>query len=194
MPLAPFSNIRLAQALYAVGRHEEADRILSETLDLWPDASDVQLLKVKSAFWTRRYDAALAALRSSELHLGREQRDALVATFEALKGGGSERRTEALSLLAQCANDPKRTDRLIVGAFAALRDDAAAVNAAQRLIAARGHRYADVLFEPNLAEADGSPDYAALVNRLGLPRYWQSTGQAPDICRDAGRPSFCGAA
>jgi tetratricopeptide (TPR) repeat protein len=34
MPLAPFSNVRLAQALYQVGRHEEADRILAETTEV----------------------------------------------------------------------------------------------------------------------------------------------------------------
>lgn len=194
MPLAPFSNIRLAHALYATGRYEEADRILSETADLWPDASDVQLLRVKSAFWTKRYDDALATLRSPELHLARMQRDALVATFEALKSGSAERRQQALTLLGHCVADPKRTDRLIVGAIAALREDDAALDAARRLIASRGHRQADVLFEPNLAAARQSPAYAALVNRLGLPRYWRSTKQAPDICRDAGRPSFCGVA
>jgi tetratricopeptide (TPR) repeat protein len=194
MPLAPFSNIRLAHALYATGRHEEADRVLAEITELWPDASDVQLLKVKSAFWTKRYDDALATLRSPELHLARQQRDALVATFEVLKGAGSERRVEAVSLLVHCASDPKQTDRLIVGGLAALRDDTAALVAAQRLIATRGHRYADVLFEPNLATARHSSAYAALVNRLGLPSYWRSTGQVPDICRDPGRPSFCGVA
>jgi tetratricopeptide (TPR) repeat protein len=192
MPLAPFSNIRLAQALYAVGRYEEADRVLTETTELWPDASDVQLLKIKSAFWTRKYDAALSALASPELHLGRQQRDALIAAFEALKGGGS--RANALSLLQQCAGDPKRTDRLIVGALAALGDQVAAVAAAQTLIASRGHRYADVLFEPNLASARATPAYQSLVTRLGLPSYWRVGGRAPDICRDPGRPSFCGVA
>jgi tetratricopeptide (TPR) repeat protein len=192
MPLAPFSNIRLAQALYAVGRYEEADRVLTETTELWPDASDIQLLKIKSAFWTRKYDAALSALASPELHLGRQQRDALIAAFEALKGGGS--RANALSLLKQCARDPKRTDRLIVGALAALGDKVAAVSAAQTLIASRGHRYADVLFEPNLASARATPAYQSLVTRLGLPSYWRVRGRAPDICRDPGRPSFCGVA
>lgn len=191
MPLAPFSNVRLAHALYSVGRHEEADRILAETLEVWPDASDVQLLKVKSAFWTKRYDDALVALRSPELHLARQQRDALTATFEALKSGAPDRRRDALSLLGRCANDPKRTDRLIVGAYAALRDDTSALLAAQSLIASRGHRYADVLFEPNLALARQSPIYQALVNRLGLPRYWKSDGHTPDICRDDRRPDFC---
>ena len=194
MPLAPFSNIRLAHALYTVGRHEEADRILAETLDVWPDASDVQLLKVKAAFWTKRYDEALSALRSSELHMTRLQRDALIAAFEALKSNSPERRQQALGLLGQCASDPKRTDRLIVGALAALHDDDAALDAARRLIANRGHRFADVLFEPNLASARQAPGYIALVNRLGLPGYWRSSKSAPDICRESDRPSFCGVA
>jgi hypothetical protein len=95
-------------------------------------------------------------------------------------------------LLGHCASDPKRTDRLIVGAIAALRDDNAALEAARRLIANRGHRQADVLFEPNLARSSASPSYALLVNRLGLPGYWRSSRQAPDICRDQTRPNFCG--
>jgi len=51
-----------------------------------------------------------------------------------------------------------------------------------------------VLFEPNLASASGSIDYQLLVNRLGLPGYWRANGNAPDICRDSGRPKFCGVA
>jgi tetratricopeptide (TPR) repeat protein len=194
MPLAPFSNLRFAQALYMVGRHEEADRILSQTEELWPDASDVDLLKIKSSFWSKRYEPALAALTSPELHLGRGQRDALVAAIEALKSGNSGRRAQAISLLEQCASDPKQNDRLVIGALAALGDQAGAIAGAQRLIAARGHRYADVLFEPNLASARRSPPYAAVVSRLGLTSYWRSHGNAPDICGDAGRPSFCAAA
>jgi tetratricopeptide (TPR) repeat protein len=194
MPLAPFSNVRLAHALYTVGRYEEADRILAETVELWPDASDVQLLKVKSAFWTKRYDDALVALRSPELHLARLQRDALIATFWALKSGDGARRAEGLALLRECARDPKRSDRLIVGAFAALGEGDAALEAARALVAARGHRYSDVLFEPNLAKADQSQAYAALVGRLGLANYWTAAKLPPDICRDATRPAFCDAA
>lgn len=194
MPLAPFSNVRLAQALYEVGRREEADRILSDTLEVWPDASDVQLLKVKAAFWTKRYDDALAELNSPELHLGREQRDALLAAFEALKARSPERRAKAVALLDRCASDPDRSDRLVVAALAALGAQSDAVNAAQRLIASRGHRYADVMFEPNLAAARQSADYGSLVGKLGLPSYWRSAGHAPDICRDAMRPGYCGSA
>ena len=59
-PLAPFSNLRFAQALYVVGRNDEADRILADTLKLWPDATSLRLLKMKSALWTGRYDEAIA--------------------------------------------------------------------------------------------------------------------------------------
>ena len=194
MPLAPFSNVRLAQSLYEVGRREEADRILSDTLAVWPDASDVQLLKVKAAFWTKRYADALVELRSPELHLGREQRDALIAAFQALKDSAPDRRAEAVASLNRCASDPDKSDRLIVAALAALGDKADAVVAAQHLIASRGHRYADVLFEPNLASARQSRDYGSLVAQLGLASYWRSAGRSPDICRDAARPGYCGSA
>jgi tetratricopeptide (TPR) repeat protein len=194
MPLAPFSNLRLAQALYMVGRHEEADRVLSKVEQLWPDASDVALLKIKSAFWSKRYDEALSALASPELRLGREQRDALTAAVQALRSGDPGQRAQGVALLERCASDAKQTDRLIIAALAALGDQAGAVAGAQRLIAARGHRYADVLFEPNLASASRAPDYAQLVNRLGLTSYWRSHRVTPDICADAVRPSFCAAA
>ncbi len=194
MPLAPFSNVPFAQALYMVGRHDEADKIVRDMLDLWPEAANLHLLKVKSAFWTRRHEEALAGLRSPELRLGSKQRDALVATFEALKAGGGARQSEALALLAESVADPRRNDRMIVGALAALGEDAAALDAARRLIASRGHTHADVLFDPNLARMRGSPAYAALVNGLGIPAYWRQTGQAPDICRTAGRPAFCAVA
>ena len=55
-PLAPFSNLRFAQALYMIGRNDEADKLLKSTIALWPDATSLKLLEMKSALWTRRYD------------------------------------------------------------------------------------------------------------------------------------------
>ena len=75
-----------------------------------------------------------------------------------------------------------------------LGEHAAAIAAAQRLIRARGHMAADVLFEPNLAKASGSPDYARLVGGLGLAGYWRSTRSLPDICRGSASPAYCASA
>lgn len=189
-PLAPFSNLRFAQALYVVGRNEEADRILSRTLELWPDATSLRLLKMKSALWTRRYDEAIALLRAADLPLTSAQRDALTAAFQALKSQNVALRAKAVAELERFARDSRYNDRLVVGALAALGAREAALKAAANLVQARGLFDAEVLFEPNLAAARADPAYADLVRRLGLTAYWRS-GRAPDICRDAAKPRFC---
>ncbi|HET7816306.1 MAG TPA: TIR domain-containing protein [Sphingomicrobium sp.] len=191
MPLAPFTNVRLAQALFVVGRHEDAERILGQMLEVWPDATSLRLLKLKSAYWTGRYDQAIPMLREPGLHLTDGQRDALAVTFKALASNDSAARGRAASALQEMAANPRRNDRLIVAGLAALDADAAAIQAARNLIRERGPTLADVLFEPNLAEASATPNYAALVRQLGLANYWKSTRQIPDICRQFRKPIFC---
>ncbi|HEU4705128.1 MAG TPA: TIR domain-containing protein [Sphingomicrobium sp.] len=191
MPLAPFTNVRLAQALFVVGRHQDAERILGQTIEIWPDAATLRLLKLKSAYWTGRYDEAIPILRGTGLHLTDGQRDALEVTFQALASNDPASRERAASALQEMASNPRRNDRLIVAGLAALDADGAALQAARNLIRERGPPLADVLFEPNLAEASATPNYAALVRQLGLAGYWQSTRQIPDICRQSRQPTFC---
>ena len=194
MPLAPFSNLRLAHALHLVGRHDEADKVISDTLQIWPNASSLQLLKVKAAYWTADYAGAVPLLSAPDLHLASAQRDALGATFDALSSGRSGRKAEATAALEVLAADPRKNDRLIVGALAALDACDEALAAATRLIRARGHMVADVLFEPNLAGRCHSPAYDALVRNLGLTSYWKSSRIFPDICSKPRKPKFCAAA
>jgi tetratricopeptide (TPR) repeat protein len=190
-PLAPFSNLRFAQALYVVGRNDEADRVLSETLELWPQATSLRLLKIKSALWTKRYDEAIALLGALDLPLTSDQREALISAFEALKSHNTALRGRAVTELERFAVDPRRNDRVVVAALAALGAREAALRAAANLMRSRGLFHAEILFEPNLAAARQEPGYADLVRNLGLTAYWRSGRHAPDICRDAGRPRFC---
>ena len=190
-PLAPFSNLRFAQALYMIGRNDEADRILAETLSLWPDATSLRLLKMKSALWTGRYDEAIDLLRSPDLPLTSNQRAVLSDAFAALKSGDPARRAASAAELERFARDPRYNDRLIVGALAALGARRAALAAAGSLVRTRGLFDSEVLFEPHLAAARADPGYADLVRDLGLTAYWRRAGVPPDICRDAARPSFC---
>lgn len=191
IPLAPFSNVRLAHALHVIGRHEEADRIIAQMLELWPDAESLRMLKIKSAYWTADTATAAALLEAPDLHLTRDQRNALRATLEALKTRSPADREAALAALRPLARDSRRNDRLMVGALAALGGHGEALGAAERLIRERGHSLADVLFEPNLAAAAPTPAYARLVGQLGLTDYWKSTSRMPDICRSARMPGFC---
>jgi len=190
-PLAPFSNLRFSQALYIVGRNEEADRVLRSTLELWPDATSLRLLKIKSALWTRRYDEAIAELRAPDLPLTSTQRQALASAFAALKSSNPALRARSVADLQNFAADPRYNDKVVVGTLAALGDRAAALQAASNLVRSRGLFDVEVLFEPNMAAASAEPGYAEFVRKLGLVSYWRSASSPPDICRDAAKPRFC---
>jgi tetratricopeptide (TPR) repeat protein len=193
-PLAPFSNVRFAQALYMVGRNEEADEALNSTRALWPDATSLRLLKIKSALWTRRYDDAITELRAPDLPLTSGQRQALADAFAALKSTNPALRAKSVAVLQSFAGDPRYNDKVVVGMLAALGARQIALQAAENLVRARGLPDAEVLFEPNMAAARVEPAYDRLVRQLGLVRYWRSAPSPPDICRDAARPAFCSVA
>ena len=193
-PLAPFSNLRFAQALYMVGRNEEADQVLHSTLELWPDATSLQLLKIKSALWTRRYDEAIVELSAPDLPLTSTLRQALARAFAALKSSNPAPRAKSVADLQGFAADPRYNNKVVVGTLAALGAREAALQAATNLVRVRGLLNAEVLFEPNMAAARTEPGYAELVRKLGLVGYWRSAPSPPDICRDATRPRFCGLA
>jgi tetratricopeptide (TPR) repeat protein len=190
-PLAPFSNLRFAQALYMVGRNEEADRVLSTTLELWPGATSLRLLKIKSALWTQRYDEAISQLDAADLPLTSVQRDTFADAFAALKSRNPSQRAKSIGDLETFAADPRYNDKVIVGILAALGARDAAIKAAANLVRSRGLFDAEVLFEPNMAAARSEAGYAELVRKLGLIGYWRSAPNPPDICRGSARPSFC---
>lgn len=192
-PLAPRSNVRLVHALYSVGRADEADRQLNQILDVWPYAASLQVLKIKSAFWTKRYGEALKLLRDPGLHLNSSSRAALIATFEALESGDRGKRAATIEMLNRMSADRRKNDRLVVSALAALGAGPDAIMAARRLIQHNSIWLADVLFDPNLASAASQPAYAQLVAQIGLADYWRSTGRAPDMCNTPQAPTFCGA-
>jgi adenylate cyclase len=192
MPLAPMSNVRLAQALYLVGRTRDGDEVVSKMLDVWPDAEIIRTLQLKAALWTGRYGEARAVLESGSVHLADSERDALLRAFAALQSQSPADTAAAVADLSRLASDPRFNDRLIVAALAALKAYPQAFDAADRLIRERGPALADVLFEPNLAPEAGSAEFAGLVRRLGLADYWASTGRLPDLCSASRRsPPFC---
>jgi Flp pilus assembly protein TadD len=190
-PLAPFSNLRFAQALYMVGRNDEADKVLTSTFELWPDATSLRLLKIKSTLWTRRYDEAIAQLRAPDLPLTSVQRQVLTNAFAALKSGNPALRAKSVADLEGFARDPRYNDKVVVGVLAALGARAAALKAAENLVHSRSLFDAEVLFEPNMTLARADPGYADLLLKLGLIGYWRTATNPPDICRDPVRPRFC---
>jgi TIR domain-containing protein len=191
MPLAPMSNVRLAQSLYLVGRASEARQIVSDMLNVWPDAEIVRILQIKAGLWTGKYDDAATLVASPELTLADPERGALVHTFAALQSKNPAAAAEATNDLILLAQDARGNDRLVVAGLAALNAQKPALNAASSLIRERGPALADVLFEPNLARASSSEQYGRVVDQLGLSAYWRASGHGPDVCRGAAGAPFC---
>lgn len=190
-PLAPFSNLRLAQALFMIGRSEEAQKLLDQSIALWPDATSLQLLKLKSALWTGQYDSALAVLDNPDLPLTSDQRAAMARAMSALRSGSAAGEAEAARALQDLAANPRFNDKLVVAMLAALGAHAAAVERAAALIRDRGLWQSEILFEPRLLEADSTPEYQQLVQSLGLAAFWKQSGKFPDLCRTREPPPFC---
>ncbi len=46
-------------------------------------------------------------------------------------------------------------------------------------------RYTSFLFMPNMALLWGNPRFTALLERIGLERYWRESGTVPDYRRTA---------
>ena len=133
---SPPSAFPLRQALYMVGRNEEADRVLRSTLEMWPDATSLRLLKIKSALWTRRYEEAIQELDAADLPLTSTKRQTLAAAFAALKSSDSALRSKSVADLQAFAADPRCNDKVVVGTLAALGARSAALQAAANLVRA----------------------------------------------------------
>lgn len=186
-PLALGSNLSLAEALLRAGRYEEGERILADTRQLWPGEPPLSNVMLLRAFWAGRYDEGAALLGDPRLAIPSGTQAALAAAFAALKSGRPPDRAEAAAMLESLARDPRSNARIVTTALAALGENRAAIQSVE----ANGMWMRGVLFEPSFAAARHDPAFAALVQRVGLVRYWRQTGRRPDVCREADAPAFC---
>ena len=186
-PLTLGSNLSLAEALFRAGRYEEGERLLADTRQLWPGESALLNLRLLRAFWTGRYEDGAAVLDDPGLAVPAAATAALAATFAALRNGRPAARREAAEMLKALARDPRGNSRFVTTALAAIGEDRAAIDSAER----NGFWVRGVLFEPTFAGARNNPAFVALVERLGMVRYWRQTRRRPDVCREANAPAFC---
>lgn len=54
-----------------------------------------------------------------------------------------------------------------------------------------GARISYILFRPGLASVRRDPRFMPLASRIGLVRYWRSSGKWPDFCQRPGIPYDC---
>jgi DNA-binding winged helix-turn-helix (wHTH) protein/tetratricopeptide (TPR) repeat protein len=189
-PLNPSLMNRYARALAMTGQTALAAKVLDQTRVAWPDDPGVGQLRIRSALWTGDYAAAQAEI-AADVQATPAVRAAMAAVFAALKSGDPRARAAAAEGLVALGRDRATLTPFVASGLAALGRDEEALAAAERLIGEHTALAADVLFEPSLARARGTPAFAALAGRLGLIHYWRASGRRPDFCSVAAPPALC---
>jgi hypothetical protein len=113
-----------------------------------------------------------------------------VALVDAMESGDQARISAAGAGFVELVADPRFLSRGNVLAMAMTGHDREAVAAASRMID-RFPGYVTVIYEPPFARARQTPEFAALVQRLGLVDYWRKSGHPPDFCAAADAPALC---
>ncbi|HEV2079116.1 MAG TPA: TIR domain-containing protein [Allosphingosinicella sp.] len=189
-PLAPMGSNGMAQALFMLGRDQDAREVLSEARALWPDDHELKVMELRSSIWNRDYEAVLALLQDPRFKVPQPRRAPWRVGVQALKSGDAEQRQQAIKALVAASREAGRNNMVVISILAALDAKPEALDAARRFIVEQGTTGAAVLFEPTFAEIRQTPEFAQLVKQLGMSRYWASSRNAPDFCRQT-EADFC---
>ncbi len=193
---------RLVQAFYMLNHVPEADALLDQANAQWGDSDKLTIYKLWAATWDGHYQDALetlktgrydAAIRGVGPDLGSPAliADAGAMVFKALSSGTAADRAAASDIMSRLAVDPRPIDPFVPVALAALGHDQQALAASERVVKEWSTSLTFILFTPPFANARRSPQFAALVERLGLLSYWRLPGRAPDFCTDPNPPPLC---
>jgi tetratricopeptide (TPR) repeat protein len=190
VPLSADVNAVLAEALFLTGKPSEARSIVDDLLEVWPN-DPVRELLVRSALWTKDYEAGLAALADERSQFSDEERRSYSATMRAIQSGNAAEKASAISLLKPLTGRDLEDPRLLITALAALGADREALAEADKLIGPDGSRDQYLLFQPPFERIRRTPEFAAIVQRIGLIQYWRQSRHPPDFCRAPSAPALC---
>lgn len=177
---------RSGEAAALAGDNAAAHRILKRVADFLPEPGNLDEWRLNLALWSRDWSLAREmAGRQPDAGL----RSAQLALIDALASGQAPPAGVGQAFAARAA-DPEKNDRAAATGLAAAERPDAALAAAARLIARRPSNLS-LLFEPSFAAARETPQFAALVTRVGLTGYWRASGNLPDFCLAADAPALC---
>jgi DNA-binding winged helix-turn-helix (wHTH) protein/tetratricopeptide (TPR) repeat protein len=193
---------RLVEAFYMLDRVPEADALWAKADGLWGSSPKLTIYKLWGALWDGHHAEAINTLQTGRYdeairNVGPDAgapspiADAGVAVFKALDAGDAAERAAAANTLARRAADPRTIDPFDPVALAALGRDQDALSAEARVVKEWSTSLTVLLFTPPFANARRTPQFANLVDRLGLLSYWRLPGRAPDFCGDRDPPPVC---
>ncbi len=191
MPLGADVNANFAQSLFVIGRANQAREVAAQALETWPDYPYMLQILVRSAFWTGSYKEALKPLSVPGPDWTPEERTALGGALSAIQSGNPASKTNAVKALTQLSMNESANGDLLITALAALGANDVALAVATRQLERNGPRALPVLFEPSLADARRTPQFAQITQRFGLSDYWRRSRHQPDFCKQDSPPTLC---
>jgi tetratricopeptide (TPR) repeat protein len=188
LPLDAASQFVLADALTAIGRHDEAKPHFDATAELAADAPAGLPNLVVEATETGNYAAGIEALGSSGVPMPQPFRAALLGGFHAMATGDAGEKARAIRALNALPDDQK--SYMVAKLLAVL---GAPHDAFQLFVDGIGSRYdwPSLLWYPSMRGVLWDPGFPAVAQRLGLTNYWRATRTRPDVCSAQGPPPFC---
>jgi tetratricopeptide (TPR) repeat protein len=193
VPLHPAPLMGLIQLNAAEGRTDEARAGIAEADKIMMDDQMARAIAGSSALWLKDYQGALTDLAGA--HMQPPFRAAVADGYQALISGNAARKLAAAKTLATVAEACRCTNSFTVRMTAALGDAPAALTALEEIVASGRIEpiMSTIAWDPVLADVRRLPGYAALAEKVGLVRYWQTMKVKPDFCTNAAAPPVCAA-
>lgn len=194
----------LIYAFWFLGRIEEADRVASRAMQMWPRHAGVWLGRLWLLADTGRFDRALAQIDDETARpplpppmfvtlraamsaaRSRQPKDIDQATERVMAGVG--RSVAAVVNAMMLLNLMGDTDRAFELARAYYLEQGSLIVATQSLpgqpiVPDQRRRKTNMLFTPTAAAMQRDPRFPALMEAMGLADYWRRRGVVPDYQR-----------
>jgi tetratricopeptide (TPR) repeat protein len=182
------SQFALADSLSVAGRPDEAKAHFNAMIDLSRDPQTANFIAVVEAPENGNYEAAIKALQDPKFELPEQQRAAFIQAFRALESPKGDARSRAAQMLL--ALQPDQQDVWTVKLLAALGANREAFQLFVRGLDSR-FDWPSVLWYRSMRGVLDQPAIPAILQRLGLMKYWRATRTRPDVCSARVAPSFC---
>ncbi len=182
------TTLATGDVLSMTGRYGEARAIFAREAAIRGDRSRIDQHWLRAAISGGDWETARRLLPTEPDERLRAAMEPLVA---ALATGDRAAARAAGAPIEAMAVDSAALTSLMVMALAASGRDVAAVDAAGRNIDVTGPGSLRILYWPALAPARQTPEFEALVRKIGLFDYWHASGHRPDFCAAARAPALC---
>jgi hypothetical protein len=189
MPLNPSSQLVLGAFLSATGDVEEGQEHYDKYQEIAYRPGSASRLAITKAVVAHKFADAIPPLDDPALHLPPAVKAAWVAALRALAGKDPAARAAAgPAVMAQIDNGDMQLGMMLLGNLGDYAD-------AFRVVRGRGTTYdvyfRSLLFAPGMEGAVHDPAIPALVEQLGLVKYWRDTKTRPDFCGKLDAPALC---